>query len=158
MKPNFILKNERGSVVGIAMLVMVLVTLIGLAIVNTSSVELQIAGNERVYRRVLYHADSGVSRAVASLTVSDLSGINPDPDGPHFPGALHEINIPGPNDPDLHIYFLRWIVTIAPQEIEIQSDSFSTGRPERASIVAGIRLPAPPGAITPPGNPTDYGG
>jgi Tfp pilus assembly protein PilX len=54
-----LIKNEDGSVLVIAMLILVLLTLIGIAATNTSIIEMQIAGNEKLHKMAFYAADSG---------------------------------------------------------------------------------------------------
>ncbi len=47
---NKTLRNEEGSMMVIALLVLVILTLIGTTIATTSRVEIQIAGNERFHK------------------------------------------------------------------------------------------------------------
>jgi hypothetical protein len=53
-------KTEEGSVLVIALLMLALLTVIGIAATTTSRIELQISGNNRFHKQALYHADSGV--------------------------------------------------------------------------------------------------
>jgi Tfp pilus assembly protein PilX len=53
------LKNEKGSVIIMAMMILVLLTIIGIAATNTSIYESQIIGNEHRYQIDFYVADSG---------------------------------------------------------------------------------------------------
>jgi hypothetical protein len=53
-------KNEDGSVLVIALLILVFLTIIGISATTTTSIELQIAGNEKFHKIAFYHADSGV--------------------------------------------------------------------------------------------------
>jgi hypothetical protein len=52
--------NEEGSVLVVALLLLVLLTIMGISATTTSNIEIQIAGNERFHKIALYHADSGV--------------------------------------------------------------------------------------------------
>lgn len=52
--------REQGSVLVIALLMLALLTVIGIAATTTSRIELQISGNNRFHKSALYHADSGV--------------------------------------------------------------------------------------------------
>lgn len=54
------MNNELGSVLVIALLILVFLTLIGITSAKITEVELQIAGNERAYNIAFYTADSGV--------------------------------------------------------------------------------------------------
>jgi hypothetical protein len=53
-------KNEEGSVVIVALLILVFLTLIGISATTTTQIELQIAGNEKSHKIAFYNADSGV--------------------------------------------------------------------------------------------------
>lgn len=59
--------NQDGSILLMALLVLLAVTIYGIVSVNTSSVELHIARNERVVREVFYLAEAGVMEGVQSL-------------------------------------------------------------------------------------------
>lgn len=50
--------NERGSVLVIAMLVLVMLTVLGFASMNTSNIEVMISGNERTYKENFYRAEA----------------------------------------------------------------------------------------------------
>lgn len=65
------IKNERGSVIVIAMIVLVLLTIIGISATNTSTTELQIATNEQLYKIAFYAADGG-TRAGAKLLMENI--------------------------------------------------------------------------------------
>jgi len=58
-KPVHVIKNENGSVMVIAIIILMLLTLIGIAITTTASLELQIAGNDRLHKIAFYKADGG---------------------------------------------------------------------------------------------------
>ena len=55
--------NERGSVIVVALLALVLGTIIGVAAINLSSVERQSAFNFLVYERTFYTAEASLERA-----------------------------------------------------------------------------------------------
>jgi hypothetical protein len=58
MKRNPWIKNEDGTVLVVALLILVFLTLIGITISATTEVEIQIAGNERLYKDNLYTAEA----------------------------------------------------------------------------------------------------
>ena len=58
MKERCPLKNENGSVLIVALIMLVLLTLIGISATTTSEIETKIAGNERVFKRNLYFEGS----------------------------------------------------------------------------------------------------
>ncbi len=86
MKQNFQLENEKGSVTVLAVILLVLLTLLGMAALSTSSIETQIAGNELGYKLAFYAAESATAYVA----------YNPDFYGPDniIPGTPHYF----PND------------------------------------------------------------
>ena len=50
--------NEKGSVMVVAILILVLLTIIGIAAMSTTNVELKISGNEKSYKMALYAAEA----------------------------------------------------------------------------------------------------
>jgi hypothetical protein len=61
------LRNEEGSVLVIAIMILVLLTILGISTSTTSEVDIQIAGNEKLYKNVLYTADAGIEHVRAML-------------------------------------------------------------------------------------------
>ena len=51
-------KNEDGSVLVVAILILVLLTIIGISAMSTTNVELKISGNEKSYKMALYAAEA----------------------------------------------------------------------------------------------------
>lgn len=51
--------SEKGFVLVTALMILVALTLLGLATIMTSTVELKIAGNDRLYKKTFYQADGG---------------------------------------------------------------------------------------------------
>ncbi|MGA7146204.1 MAG: PilX N-terminal domain-containing pilus assembly protein [Desulfobacterales bacterium] len=58
MKKISLLTNEKGSVIVLALVMLVLLTLLGMAVTRTSSIEVQIASNDRRAADNLYTAES----------------------------------------------------------------------------------------------------
>jgi len=52
------IKNENGSVIILAMIFLVLLTIIGMSAVDTSIIEVQISGNDVRYKTNFYRAES----------------------------------------------------------------------------------------------------
>lgn len=52
--------NEKGSLMVIAIIILMLLTLIGIAITTTASLEMQIASNDRLHKMAFYQADGGI--------------------------------------------------------------------------------------------------
>jgi len=82
------LNNEKGSAIIAALFILVIVTILGIAATNTSTLELQIASNDQLIKTAFYNSDSAVygtsklishalnrSEAIASGTGNDAPGI-----------------------------------------------------------------------------------
>ena len=65
------LTNESGSVLVIALLMLVFLTLLGIASTTTTSIELQIAQNERVYQNHFNAAEAAALHAVQWMDNAD---------------------------------------------------------------------------------------
>ena len=59
-RPCFGLDSERGAVLVIALLVMIAATVIALCVNFTSTTEVAISGNQRLYNDAFYNADGGL--------------------------------------------------------------------------------------------------
>lgn len=82
MKQKFQLENEKGSVMVLAVIMLVLLTLLDISALTSSSIDTQVAGNELRHKRAFYAAES----ATAYVTRSpDLYGPdNITTDTPHY--------------------------------------------------------------------------
>jgi Tfp pilus assembly protein PilX len=79
-KINAILKNQSGAALVIALVMMVVLTLIGLASIFTSNFEIKISGNKKCSTDAFYAADSGIE--VVKANVQNLRATNPNPYNP----------------------------------------------------------------------------
>jgi len=59
-KQTNLINNEKGSLMVIAIIILMLLTLIGIAITTTASLEMQIAANDRLHKTAFYQADGGI--------------------------------------------------------------------------------------------------
>ncbi len=84
------LSNEEGSVLILALIMLVLLTMIGISATTTSMIETRIAGNERVYKRNFYAAEAAVMQGAQNMEQTDLQ--NPRPT---WLGLLGAVNEPG---------------------------------------------------------------
>ena len=57
-------QKEDGYVLVVALLVMAILSLLGIAGMNTSIFEMQVAGNDWNAKRTFYRADGGISRGI----------------------------------------------------------------------------------------------
>ena len=64
MKKTLLLKNEKGSVTVLALIMVVLLTLLGMAVTRTSSIEVQVASNDSRATDCLYTAESADHYAI----------------------------------------------------------------------------------------------
>ena len=91
-KKSLIINNEEGSVIFVAVMILVLLTLLGISSITTSTTEVKIATNTQRYQMDFYVADSGWKDAVIWLnglggkpldinTTQDSDGIDNDTDG-----------------------------------------------------------------------------
>ena len=86
MKVRCLLNNEDGSVLVVALIMLVLLTLIGISATTTSEIETKIAGNERAFKRNLYLAEAGSMHCVQDLE----ERADPKADAPSL-NWLHDI-------------------------------------------------------------------
>ena len=68
-KIKYLLENENGSVMVVAIMILVLLTIVGMAAMNTSTTESQLATNTLLYERSFYAAEAGFEHAKGVLKV-----------------------------------------------------------------------------------------
>jgi hypothetical protein len=73
-KMDTVLKNQSGVALVIALIMMIVLTLIGLASTYTSIFEIKLSGNKRGSTDAFYAADSGIQVVVANIQNFDLPG------------------------------------------------------------------------------------
>jgi hypothetical protein len=61
------IKNEKGSVLVYALVMLALTTVMGITAVNTARIDIQIAGNDMIAKQAFYAANSGVHVAGAKI-------------------------------------------------------------------------------------------
>ena len=84
-------KNEGGSVMVVAILILALLTIIGIAAMSTTNVELKISGNEKSYKMALYAAEA--ARGYVAKT--------PELYGPYNMMVGQELNFPDEHNPSM---------------------------------------------------------
>jgi Tfp pilus assembly protein PilX len=77
IKNSSILKNQSGAALVIALIMMIVLTLIGLASIFTSTFEIKISGNKRGSTDAFYSADSGVQVVIARVENFNINAYNP---------------------------------------------------------------------------------
>jgi hypothetical protein len=80
----YIRSNERGSTLLISILILLLLTVIGIAATNTSTIEILISGNDKVHKMAFHQADGGTEVGIelveqninlAGFNTSELTGL-----------------------------------------------------------------------------------
>jgi hypothetical protein len=66
MKQKFQLDNEKCSVMALSMVLLVLLTILGIAVLTSSSIDTQIAGNELRHKLAFYAAESATAYVTRS--------------------------------------------------------------------------------------------
>lgn len=114
-KESVTITSENGFVLILAMMIMVVVSLLGIAATTTSIFEMNIAGNEKISKRQFFQADSAINRFLVSQT--------------HAPPATQIVSVPdcGPSRPAV-------TKTVVPPYDSGQSLIFFTGGPRLHSI------------------------
>jgi len=74
IKTDTILKDQSGVALVIALIMMIVLTLIGLASTYTSIFEIKLSGNKRGSTDAFYAGDSGIQVVVANIQNFDLPG------------------------------------------------------------------------------------
>lgn len=72
------IKNEDGSAIILALVMLMLLTLIGTSANNTATIEIQIAGNDRDYKQRFYMAEATSMEALQIISdITDTSQLQP---------------------------------------------------------------------------------
>jgi len=66
--------NENGFVLAMAIFMLAICTMIGIAAMMTTTTEVDITTNEAVYRQVLYGAEAGSTIAIEALLAKEAQG------------------------------------------------------------------------------------
>ena len=67
MRPLKYLNNDKGFVLIVSLILLVVLMIIGIAATNTTTIELQIAGNDKAQKQTFYNSDGGSEVAMALL-------------------------------------------------------------------------------------------
>ena len=65
-------RNEKGSVLIVALIMLMLITIMGISATTTTEIELQIAGNDIIYKRNLYASESAAMEGIQLMEDTDL--------------------------------------------------------------------------------------
>jgi Tfp pilus assembly protein PilX len=82
MKGRRVSNNESGTILIIVLVMLLLLTLLGISATTTSTIEMQIAGNERVYKKNFYAAEAASMTCAQELEnetdAETLKALTPD--------------------------------------------------------------------------------
>ena len=84
-----LLLNEKGSVIVFTLMVLTLLTIVGLASINTANTEIEIAGAELIYQSNFYLAEGAAMEAARWLDNNTVNVIAPPPWMEMTTGALN---------------------------------------------------------------------
>jgi Tfp pilus assembly protein PilX len=66
------MNRQEGSIISITIFILLLMTIIGIASISTTNIELMITSNERVYKENLYKAEAAAMKCAQFLQITDL--------------------------------------------------------------------------------------
>ncbi len=72
MRDNQVFVNEAGSVLILALILLVVLTLLGISATTTTQIEVQVAGNEKLYKQNLYMAEAVAMEGLQAMEDTDL--------------------------------------------------------------------------------------
>jgi hypothetical protein len=105
VKTCFVLENEDGSAIILAMILLLVVTVIGISAINTTNTEIKIFQNEKIYQKNFYKAEAAIMEAAQRLaSESNIDEIRPDSTMKAWLGSS-AIVIPGKDDDPLLMGF-----------------------------------------------------
>ncbi|MBL0717211.1 MAG: pilus assembly PilX N-terminal domain-containing protein [Desulfosarcina sp.] len=70
--------NENGSVLLLSVVILMLLTVLGIAATTTSTIEIHIAGNDKINKMVFFAADSGISYVAVNPGLYDSNNTTED--------------------------------------------------------------------------------
>ncbi len=94
------IKNEDGSVIILALIFLVLLTIIGMSAVDTSIIEVQISGNDVRYKTNLYRAE-GAAMEVAQIIETETNPSFLHPQGTNSPSWMYPSDVFDLSDPNI---------------------------------------------------------
>jgi len=77
IRSNHVLKNQSGVALVLALLIMIVLTLVGLAAVFSSSFEMRLSGNKRGSTDAFYSSESGIQVVMANINNFNLGNYSP---------------------------------------------------------------------------------
>ena len=75
MESQNLLKDEDGSIIVIVLIILMLVTMMGISSTTTSTIEMQIAANEKRYKENFYNAEGATMEALQNMDLADADAL-----------------------------------------------------------------------------------
>jgi hypothetical protein len=69
--------DQRGAVLFIAIIMLLILSIIGIYAVGSSTVEIKVSAQKRFYDEAFNAADAGIAFALTTVTFGNIDGINP---------------------------------------------------------------------------------
>ncbi len=141
-----LLKNEKGSALLAALIILLLLTLIGFAAITTSNIEVQISGNQRLASTSLYAAEAAIESIRQELNnsvppyddqfnLANSASISPNPEYAIFGGieswpnkgdagkgdkwTISNLIVPNRNCPVMYVFLVEGRAGFANKRIEV---------------------------------------
>jgi len=131
LKEKRIFNPESGSITVLALIMLALLTLLGISATMTSSIEVQIAGNDDRYKKALYEADGGTEVGFEMLEQNIACPVGFDFSGDEY------LEIP----PDVRVYTKDfWLQESEPTSRDISIYSPDTPPHTNLSIYGATQL------------------
>lgn len=73
-----LIKNDKGSGLIVAILILAAITIIGISAVNMANVEVLLSNNDIIYKKNLYRSEAGVMEGAQNLENEDPDNMVPD--------------------------------------------------------------------------------
>ncbi len=145
-----LLQSEDGFVLIIAMLIMIVVSLLGIAALNTTTIETMIAGNEKFAQEQFFQADSGVNQFVLtgaqpSILTAQGAGFacKDDLNGNNKVAGYNPGGVAGSN---VWVFYARQIPSIPPID-EFRVCAVGGNGRSIASLTVGVDFGLAPGGL-----------
>jgi hypothetical protein len=103
MKKTVLINNENGSVVVLALIMVVLLSLLGMAVTRTSSIDVQVSSNETQAVRNLYQAESADNYALETTSTWMTNAFLTSTDTTAYQNYLVDLDGDGNNDVRIEI-------------------------------------------------------
>ena len=93
------MRSEKGTALIISLLLLLVLTVLALSLINTSTFEIGISGNEKTRLEAFYAAEAGIQMALSQLPSMNAIPVTPiGSDSRYWSGAVGDRSNPTPSD------------------------------------------------------------